>query len=519
MKKSITLLLALLSNLTFAQNSYYLEMNNVKARLSDNGVFFSDQANYSADYEFPKGSNKYCAYSMSFWVAGLDQNNTLHVAAQQYGIQNDMFSGPVSDDYNSSYYQNNFLNSIWVITKSEVDTHISSWSNPGYTIPQSILNWPGNGNVSEGVAEQLAPYVDINNNQIYDPAQGDYPVMQGDITTYIILNDDAGPHAQSGGAPLGIEIHCMFYEYVTADELNNTIFLNAKLINRSSEDYHDVHFGVYMDADIGLGSNDYVGCDSIKNLAYAYNGVSADPGGAGQSAYGNEPPAFGVKILNKNMSSFLYMNIGTGLQGDPVTPADYYSYLSGTWKDGSQVSYGGNGTGSSPYTNYCYSGNPGMGTGWTEVGVANPPGDRRFIMSMEKEDIVAGSSSCYDMAFIVNMDDPDYLANTNNLIVTGDFIQSFYDANILTCDSFTSSISENELGSFTIYPNPSNGSFTVQSNEAFEFSIQDLNGKLVQAGQGFEGNNYLEMEVEKGIYLIQIKTENSIETRKIEILK
>ena len=502
----------------------YLEGNNVKALIADDGYFFEDRLNATASYEYPKDSSSFVAYAMSYWMGGKDINGQLKLAANTYANfgENDYFVGPISNDYNSSHYTSTYFSAIWQISRADINYHVANYTTAGYSPIWEIANWPGNGNTSEGIAAQLAPYVDVNNDQIYNPMDGDHPYIQGDQAVYTIMNDAAGLHTSSGGEALGVEIHSMFYQYKSDDDLNNTTFLNVKVINRSSEVYYDYLFGLWLDSDIGEPQNDFVGSDSTRNLTYTYNGAPADFGAAGQNAFGTSPPAFGFKALNEPMfSSVFYNNSGGTVSGDPNLADDYYQYMNAEWLNGQHFTYGGNGTNpSNPETNYCYSGNPYLSNGWTEPGEGNPFGDRRMMSSFGPNTLTSGQEICFDFAFVVNNDSANHLANVQNLLNTSDFVQDFYDNNIQPCSQiFLSNQEISQKLEITIYPNPSSGSFSIQSSSEFEYSVIDLNGKLILSDKGFEGNNQVVLDVEQGIYLIEIKSENGIQYQKIEILK
>ena len=50
-------------------------------------------------------------------------------------------------------------------------------------MPSSIANWPAHG--EEGYSYFLAPFKDVNGNEVYDPENGDYP--------YYDINNDLCP--------------------------------------------------------------------------------------------------------------------------------------------------------------------------------------------------------------------------------------------------------------------------------------------------------------------------------------
>lgn len=94
----IILLLLLSGHLGFAQcvSGYheYLDQNQVRARLHNGSDHFWDLIGQPA-YEVPIGSGRHSAFASSMWIGGLDQSNTLHVAANTYRQSGtDFYTGP-----------------------------------------------------------------------------------------------------------------------------------------------------------------------------------------------------------------------------------------------------------------------------------------------------------------------------------------------------------------------------------------------------------------------------------------
>jgi hypothetical protein len=212
-------------------------------------------------------------------------------------------------------------------------------------------------------------------------------------------------------------------------------FYNYELINRGTQTLFDTYFGFFTDGALGNPTDDYVGCDVNRGLAYYYNGNNFDANFAGYKGYGNSPPAVGVDFfegpfqdndgidnafgigLNEalngigfgdqiidnerfGMRQFLYYSNTTNganpSQTDPIVSSDYYNYLRGFWKDGTPFYYGGSGHVSDPDANvnvpcdFMFPGDTdplGWGTNgvpqapWTEVSSGNVPNDRRFVQS------------------------------------------------------------------------------------------------------------------------------------------
>ncbi len=321
----------------------------------------------------------------------------MHVAAQTYRQSGgDFWPGPIATDYLAPGYTDTY-NDVWVVDKATIDDHMIHWIDAGYMVPVSLTDWPGNGNTANGEAAILAPFFDYNNNELYDPENGDYPIIRGDEAAFFMFNDDAFEHSETLGEKLKIEVHGMAYAYDMPGDsaLRKTLFMNYLIINRSDEDYHDMAAGIYTDFDIGYFSDDYVGCDSNLNLYYGYNGDLNDEGAYG---FGSHPPAQGIVFLNQNLFSFKYINGDFSVMGYPNATDDYYEYLNGYWQDGEPQSYGGSGYGGALLSNYMFPSSPFDITGWSEFTESNATADRRGLGSFVLPSLNAGDSICIDLA-------------------------------------------------------------------------------------------------------------------------
>mgnify|MGYP000297742341 CR=1 FL=1 len=519
MKTRLAILLTMTCAFTFAQNSTVLDYNNVGAILNTNGVFFQNEDDYSAGYTVPKDSETEVLYASSFWFGGVDSNNDLHLAAAKFGVGNDVFCGPIASDYNHADYQNLYEDKIWKITKAEVDDHINGYYQPGYVMPSVIAEWPANGQGSLGVANDLAPYVDVNNNGVYDPESGDYPNIRGDMAVYIIMNDAAGAHTESGGEKLGMEFHYMFYQLSSTDYINNTTFINIKVINRSVHTYSDFKVAYFTDHDIGGYSDDYAGCSPSQNLMIGYNADQED-NGTGGSLYGINPPAVGVKFLNHNLDIFTtFAGGGVFPQVDPQTAVQYYGYMNGMWgSSGLPFTYGGTGIDGSVATNHIYSGSPDNMAEWSEVSEGVPSGDRRMVGVTEGTTIVPNQSICYDYAVLYNRSGTNNIENAVGLNDLSVQVQAFFDAEVnWGCNNVVLNTVDNSDVHFEMYPNPSNGELSISSNSIFGVSIYSVNGELVYSTTAINSTLKLNIDVSKGVYFVKVTQDNSTFTKKLII--
>lgn len=378
-----------------------LDVNNVRTTILNGGDMWWNLSN--ARYEIPKIQtgqvSKHSLFSGALWIGGVSNGN-LKLAAQTYRQGgNDFYPGPlvngtaaVSEDKCKAY------DKIWRVTLREVQDLVATTDINSYEIPDDITSWPGNGDVAIGESARLAPYYDKNNDSKYDPLDGDYPTLNygkeeikniPDMMLYMIYNDKGNIHSETQGVPIGLELHTQAFAYSTNDEINNMTFYRTTIYNRSSETVDSTVFGQWVDADLGNYSDDYVECDVARNLGICYNGDDNDEGILG---YGLNPPSVGVTFFEGprrpdsseiGLTKFVYYNNDFSLTGNPSRPEHFWGYLNGRWKDGANITYGGNGRGGSDTASFMFPGNtdPAGRPTWNERIAGNQPQDRRFLQT------------------------------------------------------------------------------------------------------------------------------------------
>lgn len=305
-----------------------LNVNNVRALIHSGGDMWWDLI-ANARYEVPQGSGRHSLYVGTLWIGGRDQNTqTLKLAAQRYrGSGVDYFTGPLDrlgtaevDPETCDLYDQ-----IWAITRQEVEQfrlcNCIAPDDPscdGYTVPESIQEWPGNPIVQANgqhldMQPLLAPFFDANDDGVYRWEDCDYPFydldnnidcasdrsafVYGDFTLWWVFNDKGNIHGESQGDPIGMEIRAQAFGFNTNDEINNMTFYNYELINRGTTTLAECYFGVNTDADIGGAIDDYTGCDVQRGFGFMYNGDAFDDNFSGQLGYGENPPAIGIDFF------------------------------------------------------------------------------------------------------------------------------------------------------------------------------------------------------------------------------
>lgn len=483
--------------ITFDHENKNLDINDISVTFGYKGAIGS--------FFVPKASGKKSMYESNLWVAGFDISNQLHVAARCYSNyeENDFFYGPIANDYSNQEYIQKYKR-VWKINKTEIENHRTNYSAPDYVIPYSILDWPGTGNTNNGEKIKLAPFQDVNSNGIYDPANGDYPVIRGDQAVFFMLNDTKTSHA-SLGTKMGIEVHAMAYAFdAPADSaLNQTVFLKYDIFNLSDTNYNNVRLGLFSDMDLGSYDDDFIGFDSVLNMFYTYN--DAMDGDGLTYTYGNHPPAQGAMVLNKQVEKFISTNSNSGFNGDPTTAFQYNNYLNGIWLDGSILTYGGNGYGGTTPANYMFSGVPEDTTGWLDDYGA----DKRGLMATGPMDLNAGDAITLDLAFPFARDyTGTHLTSVALLRQRAQSIRNFYS-------QMLNAINQPALlpNTINIFPNPGNGRFqiSIEDNSSnLEMDIFTVLGQKVFSKKSLSNNDLIDLGNSKGIFIYTIKDDYEI---------
>jgi hypothetical protein len=425
------------ANCANATAQYDQEINNVRARLTNGGdVWWEGSTGRYVIPKVPPGVPEVSSlYAGAVWLGGRDPGGNLKVAAQQYGRSQgnfDYYPGPLVPETGTVERDTCARwDKMFTVSGENIRRHIVLYNQAvsrGETeldpndIPDDILGWPATGNrffqgvhnfslpnTTQGLAGFFEPG---EKNGIYEPEKGDYPVIEirgcledpqfPDEMTFWIYNDAGNVHRESGTErQIQMEIQVQAFAFKTADDINNMTFQRYKLINRAQEDIDSTFFAMWVDADLGCAEDDFVGCDTIRSLAYVYNQDELD-GSTGVTCggiptYQDEVPIIGIDYFRGpldefgnelGMSSFTYFNRASSdpapPQGttDPQTAQQYYNYLSGRWLDGTPYRFGGDGyqEAGAP-VRYAFPDPPDDPFGWSMCSEGLPPGDRRTVQA------------------------------------------------------------------------------------------------------------------------------------------
>lgn len=416
------------------------EINNVRARLLGGGDCwwdFTDGRYIVPKVDVASGQAEVSSlYAGSVWLGGIDPAGNLKLACQDYrtGSSNEFWPGPltelgITDQFTCDNWDRHFR-----VTGEEIRKHLSNLSKGLLSpndIPRNVKGWPAKGNTRfvdvwgfdlPQTEQPLAGFFDKDEDGKYDPLKGDYPSIEirgcpldkyPDEMVFWIYNDYGGgqPHGNTNGRAIQMEVQVQAFGYQTTDELNDMTFQRYRLINRATERIDSTFFAMWTDPDLGCALDDYIGCDTSKDLMYVYNQdpVDGQPGATcdGTPTYGDKVPILGVDYfrgpLDSNavelpMSSFVYYNnggIGPPPAGtdDPSQPQHFYNYLTGTWKDGTPFTYGGNAKGGTQPIKYAFTEPPNDPNGWSMCTANLPFGDRRTLQASGPFTLLPGADN------------------------------------------------------------------------------------------------------------------------------
>jgi hypothetical protein len=474
-----------------------MDKNEVKAMIRATGEMFWDRAEGSSKFEFPKNSGKHAHFASALWIGGLDSQGLLHTACQTYRqIGNDIWPGPVNPITASvTDAISNLYNKVWKVNKKDIEEFIFNYAignvqNGSYMVAQSILDWPAVNpyNANHG----LAPYVDINNDGLYNPLlHGDYPKIQGDQYFFWVMNDLQRIHTETSGDSLGLEIQASAWSHSCAalpdslKALNSSLFFKYNIINRSSNNYSNTYLGLWNDYDLGNYSDDAVGTDSLNNFVFVYNADSVDQ----FNVYGSHIPTNSLKILNGPLAqpndgidnnnngivdepgekallsgSLSYQNNATS-SGNPSTAQHHYNYLKGIYKDGTPQTSGGTGYGGITPTRFSFFGQPWNSSDWNNT----LPADWRILTSSGPFLLNAGDTATTEFAHIVSYDsllvwgtEPYYQNMIDNVRSIGNWYQNSGQTGCDTVGAYLS-LSSNNLNVCNSNPTVT---LTIQSSQS-----------------------------------------------------
>jgi hypothetical protein len=315
----------------------------------------------------------------------------------------------------------------------------------------------------EWPASKGAPYQDVNGNGSYDSGT-DVPGIPGaDQTLWLAANDLSEEQTTQfyGSIPTGIEFQLCLWAYASSTPLNDVVFYQAKWIYKGTattpagSTIDSMYVAYWADPDLGDYTDDFVGCDTVLNLGFAWNSSAVD---RDFRALGLPPPSFGWDFLNgtsrrtgdPNDSAIVdlqwrkgykyvldksfagFIRGAAGVQDPPYPGGQYTQTLQ--WYNAMRgfqptpaypqgVPYTDPSTGVT--TRYTVAGDPVRGTGWID-GLDIPPGDRRLSMVNGPFTLSLGDTAGIVLAMVGGMG-ADNLSSITVMKYNDNFAQFAFD--------------------------------------------------------------------------------------------
>jgi type IX secretion system substrate protein len=473
----------------FVLDSKVLDANQIRSWIRNNGSLHYDPITFNAGFEWPKFTNKYAIYASGIWL-GAKIHDSLRVAVARYN--NEFSPGYVNFNTQTPMGRSDPLYRIYKVSPlySNGNSDFDPWSV-----------WPIN---------QGAPWVDVNNNGIYEPP-ADYPVMKGDQNLFCYFTDGyADAHTVDSTLPLNADIQQYVYAK-TVSPCTDVMYVEWRIINKKNANWDSLYVCFWSDPDLGNSIDDKAGCDSTLNLGFCYNGTNND------AVYGTAPPALGYlpyevsRHTGKLLDAFLLYRCDLEYSC-PRNALEGFNCMKGRKRDGTIWI--------NPVTNqpttYLFSGDPESMSGWLE----NQAGERSLTLSSYIGTVVPLDTVVFKTAIFIKR-------GTNNLNSVS-VIKSCVNQ-IIGIEGILGT-APNEFRLYQNYPNPfnpkTNITYHISKSSFVILKVVDMLGKetAVLVNQqlkpgiyeiDFDGTN-----LSTGLYFYQLIADGDvIDTKKMVLIK
>jgi hypothetical protein len=388
----------------------FLWVNSILCIVYNNGNFGYDEAGFlgkTDGFYFPFSSekdNKTVIYSAGIWV-GAKVDNDIRVAVAEY--TSEFKQGAIEDG----------------LATADRGSYKVYKVGDGYEL-DGKTPYDDSGDRTSWPIEQGAPVDEF-----------DEPAILGDQMCWSVYNDaDPSSHTRMLSDPLGIEVKQSTFGFAASGPLDNVIFLKYEITNKGENRLDSTYISLWADPDVGDATDDFVGCDTLLSLGFAYNNGEDGDYGLAAPAVGFDffqgpliespgdsavlPDRVAHDTIQLGMTSFnKYIN-GT----DPHNPSAVYNYMRGLNRDGTPVIDENTGE----ETKYFVPGDPVTGEGWIDV----QAGDRRWMMSTGPFTMMPGETQIIVAAALVGQG-TDPVNSIEELKRIDQSAQTVYDLNFV----------------------------------------------------------------------------------------
>jgi hypothetical protein len=554
----------------------YLNLGSISTVFKNTGISDIDIYENNSGFVFPRGSGKTAVFiSGLIWGAKITDDPQVRVGGSTYmeGLQGGrILSDGLIEDPAASHVRIYRVRPDVYPGGPNVDLSIEA-ADEGKS--ESEIRGQYESDWVEWRAIDGAPFYDGDNDGIYnpDPSSDDIPGIEGaSQTIWFVANDQDASKTMDlyGTLPLGIEYQATIWAYAQTGTLENTIFRKYKLINKTDvlgdpKTFEDMYISMWSDPDVGTSTNDFVGCDTLLNLGFAYNAVSTDPiyeplpppavgfdlirgplldGLSGEDKNRNgieDNDDFGLTennerasgFINLPMTAFYYFALGDPNISDPPigTPAgasQFYNFMQGRFGLTGEFFIN---PGTNLPTTFALSGDPLTGSGWVD-GMFLGPGDRRLGLASGPFQMAPGDIQEIVIAELATGAIPgiDRLSAISLLKYYDQNIQAFYDEQFpVSVEQKGNKLIPDSFELYQNYPNPFNPTtiirYAIPNTADVSIKVFDILGNELAALVN-EEKTAGEYEVEfinkgltSGVYFYQLNAGSVVQTRKMTLIK
>jgi hypothetical protein len=547
---ALLLLFALPTVPLSAQQTIEINHNNLRAYMSSNGALTNPDDIHWLTYNTEEGYAPLVHFT-GLWMGGIDPGGNLFIA----DLRDGGLPGPVD--------ASTPLDKVWSVTSDQVANHLADFEEDGMIdspIPE-VYAWPGRGNpffsdYNEGLElptgnisqSVLAPFWDSDGDGLYNPANGDYPILEArgcgssivvpsqmNWCIFTVVNDT------NGADMYDVSLNLFTFDCEEEHPLNDVIFTSYKIVNIALEPYDNMYWGLFTDADLGCPFDDYTGTFPERFVSYTYNADNEDENCFGDLVtFGENPPAFAVDVYrgpyspmtdtiislpSSSIMSFSNPSVGNPAPGttDPGNIIEYYNYLQGLWRDGSPLTVGEDGYGGNEVTDFAFPGLPEETDAWTEWQASNSSGDRRSLINFGPFESLPGAVDEFIASYSIHTGNGDHLDNVASLRDRTDIYQAYYDScfeveNTVGLPACTLVLSNTEAPTIqameiNVFPNPATDRITITSRHTIERTwLMDLTGQLIREHLGTDIDV---SQLSSGMYIIGMEIEGQQVHKKI----
>lgn len=508
-------------NCGIAYGKTELQTNYLSKTIHTTGELWTDD-NGNGRYEirFPDTTLQFFQRS-AVWMSGKDQSGQWRVAANTWKMNgSDFYPGPLDSmgmTHAGRCFDWDFTTSVSreaITQHRQLTQQYVTGNGAGIPIQQldpGILYWPAAGNpyfrgqsgtiYQLSLQKEMAPYVEVDGQPGYNPVYGDYPDVPGDENVWWVFNDVGNEHFNSGGEPLGVEVHGLAYAYNQPSALQYSTFYRYKVTSHR-HDLDSFRFSQWLSpGDLSL--KDFFGTDTVSQVTFWAVSWPDDTtvlvGLQWLDAQLQDQPQQSIRLSNA-----MFFNNDYSLGGIPQEPKHYRYYQASRWKDGSHFTYGFAGN---QRAYIMFPDDPADSTGWSACDLGYTPFDRNLITGLTPVTLRKGSTMEINFA-VWNTRCP---TNTPTGCPGFDCFrplaqehQRFYNQQV------TSVQPANTMQRVMIFPNPASQSLTIELPSPMQSAqIQVFNAMGQEVRQFTQTTTRQQLQVSdlpNGWYVISYKS-------------